>query len=110
MVLLVLCTWGDDFREHSVDLFGDNVAALDLALTLRGRGALTAIARELSWRQARRQWRYRVAHLPAEHNLIADSLSRVADPKGVAYPSAALGAASFRAPPKLKDLWLARPK
>jgi hypothetical protein len=108
-LLLALMTWGDRFVLEPVLVAGDNTAALSGALALKGRGELLAVARELSWRQARRGWRFAVGHLPSEFNVVADALSRTADPKGVEWPSLALAGAAFTAPPKLRDLWLACP-
>ena len=109
-LLLTLVTWGDQFTEESVLVLGDNTGALSDALSLKGRGPLIAIARELSWRQARRGWKFTVGHLPSEHNSVSDALSRVADPKGCEWPALALASAAYRAPPKVCDLWLARPR
>ena len=109
-LLLTLVTWGDQFTEESVLVLGDNTGALSDALSLKGRGPLIAIARELSWRQARRKWKFTVGHLPSEYNVVSDALSRVADPKGCEWPSLALASAVYRAPPKVRDLWLAHPR
>ena len=108
-LFLALMVWGDGFVNESVAVLGDNVGALASALSLRGRGALLAVARELSWRQARRRWSFEVGHLPSEYNNVADALSRVADPTGKPWPSWALGAAEPRKCPKISDLWLACP-
>ena len=108
-LLLALMTWGDRFVHEQVLVAGDNTAALSGALSLKGKGELLAVARELSWRQARRGWRFSVGHLPSEYNMVADALSRTTDPKGADWPSLALAEASFTAPPKLRDLWLACP-
>merc|ERR1712194_273249 len=109
-LLLALCTWGDRFVHERFAVLGDNTAALSSSLALKGRGVLLAVARELSWRQSRRLWAFDVGHLPSEHNEVADALSRTTDPKGCAWPSAALASAVFRKPPRLVDLWLARPR
>ena len=109
-LLLALVTWGDRFVEESVLVVGDNTAALSNALSLKGKGELLAVARELSWRQARRMWQFTVGHLPSEHNLVADALSRTVDPKGCEWPSLALASAVYQKPPRLQDLWLAHPR
>ena len=88
--LLALCTWGDRFVHEKVAVLGDTTAALSSALALKGRGPMLAVARELSWRQARRKWAFDVAHLPSEYNVVADALSRTADPKGCAWPARAV--------------------
>ena len=109
-LLLVLMVWGDRFVKHSLAILGDNTAALQNALSLKGRGPLLAVAREVSWRKARRSWCFEVGHLPSESNTIADCLSRVADPKGKGWPSEALASAAQAAPPRLRDLWIAAPQ
>ena len=109
-LLLSLCTWGDRFVHERVAVLGDNTGALTCALALKGRGVLLAIARELSWRKSRRLWAFDVGHLPSENNEVADALSRVADPKGCAWPSVALASAVDKKPPRLEDLWLAHPR
>ena len=49
---------------------------------------MNAIARELSWRKVAYRWNFRVAHLPAQFNGLADDLSRLyADPPHL-FPSA----------------------
>ena len=108
-LLLSLMVWGDRFTEEALDISGDNTSALSNALSLKGRGAMLAVAREISWRKARRSWNFRVGHLPSEHNGVADALSRAGDPKGKGWPSQALSVAREVKPPKLRDLWLARP-
>ena len=96
---------------HEKDaVLGDNTAALSSALALKGKGVMLAVARELSWRQSRRKWAFDVAHLPSEYNVVADALSRTAAPKGCAWPALALATATYAVPPKLQDLWLARPR
>ena len=75
-VLIALIVWGRRFRAQGLSLLGDNLAALHAALHLCGRKALAKINREISWRRCRLGWRYAAGHLPAELNLVADSLSR----------------------------------
>ena len=108
-LLLALCMWADRFTDDSLAVVGDNTGALSSALKLEGRGPLQAVARELSWRKERRRWSYTVGHLPSEHNVVADALSRLADPKGKAFPSVALASAIPVSPPRLQDLWMAEP-
>ena len=74
--------WAARFAYSGVSLVGDNVAALELALSMRGRRALNRISREIAWRRARAGWRYRVAHWPTELNKSADALSRLCAPAG----------------------------
>ena len=108
-LLLCLLTWGKHFVNESVVLYGDNTAALSGALSLKGKGNLLAVAREIAWRQAKHGWKFETAHLPSEHNQVADALSRIADPKGKAWPGLALAGARAVTPMKLHDLWLACP-
>jgi hypothetical protein len=110
-LLLTLVVWGDKYTDHSLHLLGDNTGSLQNALDLKGRGPLLAVAREISWRQARRKWSFTVGHIPSEHNDVADALSRVADPAGAhGWPRAALAGADAVTPPKLHSLWLAAPR
>ena len=94
---LCLLHWASLFEDLLV--CGDNTASLSMAMSLKCKGVEVAIARELAWRRARFGWTYAVAHLPAEANVLADTLSRVADPnrpKLVSQPSALLGAAEVK--------------
>ena len=82
------------------------MASLEAALHMKGRNALSKIGRELSWRRARDGWRYVVGHLPAERNLLADSLSRLTAPSADAKPLPdELGSASRVEPPMIDTLW-----
>ena len=77
-----------------------------------GRSVMAAVAREIAWRQQRRGWAFRVGHIPAERNTIADALSRLHDTPALPFPAAALRGASERRAPRIGDLWrtLAFPK
>jgi len=105
-VLLALCEWGDSFRAEVLTVAGDNVPALEGALNLRGKGLLNHITREIAWRRARRRWEYAVSHLPAEHNMTADALSRLAAPDRAELPTELAGARQIGAPAIL-DLFVA---
>ena len=59
---------------------GDNVAALQEALSLKGRGANAALSQALSILVVARTLHLVAAHLPSEANVAADSLSRQAEP------------------------------
>ena len=74
---------------------GDNTASLEMARSLKCSGKEVVIAREIAWRMARYDWKFAVAHLPSESNVVADSLSRIADPGFVftGLPSTCEGAA-----------------
>jgi hypothetical protein len=71
--------------EH-VAVLGDNTAALQSALDLKGKGPLLAAARELSWRQSLYEWSFSVGHLPSEANTVADALSRLHSPEPAQFP------------------------
>ena len=101
---LAACRWCPLF-DHIL-LCGDNTASLNLALSQKSRGLNSFVGRELAWRKARYDWRYAVAHLPAEANALADRLSRLADPnlpKLATLPSALIGAAEVM--PHLDRFW-----
>ena len=110
MVMLLICLilWGDDFVAEDLLVVGDSTSALQNALDLKGKGIMAAVAREISWRQARAGWRFVVGHIPAERNTVPDALSRVFEPHDVPpFPHEAVGLAHFREPPCVQDLWKA---
>jgi len=82
IILLALDLWACRFRETGVAVLGDNIAALNGALSLKGKSELNRITRELAWRKVRHGWRYACGHLPSEHNDTADCLSRLTAPEG----------------------------
>ena len=85
--------------------FGDNVASLQMALRGKAKGAEGALARELFVLKARFNWRFAVAHLPSENNVLADALSRIAQPGRPSSPPAeVLGAAEVPVP-HLASIW-----
>jgi hypothetical protein len=90
VILLALDLWGDQFSSCGVAIMGDNLAALNGAISLKGKSELSRITREISWRKVRRRWRYACGHLPAEANEVADALSRLTAPAGnrKIFPSA----------------------
>ena len=108
-LLMALVTWGSKFRDSSVAVLGDNTGALQTALSLTGRMPNLAVAREIAWRRVRCGWVFEVGHLPSEHNLVADALSRVADPSPPPWPAWELSAATWAKPPVLQHLWRALP-
>ena len=105
-LLVSLILWGRRHRAGGLALLGDNLASLESALHLRGRGVLSRIARELSWRRAREGWRYVVGHLPTERNKLADALSRLAAP-AVEHRSLPpeLKAARAQDAPEIASIW-----
>ena len=85
---------------------GDNVAALQLALSGRARGAMGKLARELFLRKAKNGWFYGVSHLPSEENKLADFCSRLSQPgHDTGCPAALIGAAEVHFP-KLSEFWM----
>ncbi len=108
-LLMCLVAWGPRFRSSSLAILGDNTGALQTALSLTGRMPNLAVACEIAWRQVRGKWCFEVGHLPSEVNCTADALSRVADWDPPAWPAVDLGAAAWKKPPRLQDLWRALP-
>ena len=106
-LFLSLAVWGARFSSTGIGILGDNIGALADALSLKGRGGLAKIGRELSWRKVRYAWRFAVAHLPSEANGLADSLSRTAAPGGSEwkpFPTELKGLP--RKDPPLNNLWV----
>jgi len=100
-----LVLWGDQFCHEALQVVGDNVGALNNALSLKGSGPMLAISRELAWRRARRQWRYVVGHIATESNDVPDKLSRHFDPRPAPFPAAALAQAVHREFLDVSTLW-----
>ena len=105
-IFYCLLLWGRSHRGHGLVLLGDNLAALESALNLRGKGALAKIGREVAWRRARDGWRYVAVHLPTKRNRVADALSRLAAPgrEKKEWPTE-LAYANQRALPEHASLW-----
>ena len=74
MVVLALELWCVD--STPVTLYGDNTAALQAALSLKGRGPQLKLVQALAVLRSARTLDLEVAHLPTEANLAADALSR----------------------------------
>ena len=106
-LFLVLMTYGEHHRGTGIVILGDNVASLDLALTLKGQKTLGKISREISWRRVRLGWRYLCGHLPSEQNGTADKLSRLHVDKAIREFPAELAHASCLQPPCLAACWTA---
>ena len=107
VVLLGLMIWGEEHKGTGLAILGDNLAALGGALSMKGRGSLTTVTRELSWRRVRLAWKYAAGHLPSEHNILADALSRQHCPESSErkpFPPELLSL-TRRAAPDLKDVW-----
>ena len=80
VMILALELWGQTL--HPTVVLGDSTAALQEALSLRGKGLQEDVAQALSVLVVSRSLSISVGHLPAEANLEADTLSRLAEPKG----------------------------
>ena len=108
-LFLCLVLWASD-GDATLAILGDNVSALQAALTLRCRGSMLRVAREIAWRKARFRWSFSVGHLPKESNRLADALSRQAAgcPEAVLFPGQALSGAVQVVAPKVRDLWYIR--
>ena len=59
---------------------GDNVAALQEAINMRGKGPQEALAQALAVLRGARSLQLAVGHLPSESNTLADCLSRLFAP------------------------------
>ena len=99
-LLLALITWRQHAAQSVLFVWGDNIAALQDAISLKGRGHMLTIARELSWRQARWPLHFDVAHLPKDLNVAADALSRLA-----AVPVSSLPTELLHVPRVPADSW-----
>ena len=86
--------------------FGDNTASLQLALSGKAKRELGHIARELFVRKSREDWQFSVAHLPSEHNVVADALSRMAEPGRTSTPPVELEGAAEVHIPQPASLWV----
>ena len=71
---------------RSVAVVGDNVGALTVAVSRRGRGDLGKVCREVALRQARSGLHVAAGHLPSELNTWADALSRLSSPQPSQIP------------------------
>ena len=108
VLLTCLIIWGANFTTEAVAVLGDNTAALQDALDLKGNNQLLAVARELAWRKGRHFWAFELGHLPSEKNVVADALSRLHDSPPSAFPKQALKGARRRDCPDLRKIWKAR--
>ena len=105
-LLLVLMVFGAENRGAGLAILGDNLASLELALTMKGKMMLGRVSRELSWRRIRFGWHYACGHLPAERNLCADALSRVSAPSANAKAvPPEVASARRRLVPRVAALW-----
>lgn len=88
-------------RKHGALIRGDNLGALNVALSLNFTGpAMNCIAHEFIWRRFAKGWQYKLKHLPAELNDEVDALSRLMAWPQREFPIAALQGATFVKPAK----------
>ena len=85
-VLAAVALWCQPGQRTSVAVVGDNIAALTVAVSRRGRGDLGRLCRELALVQAHRSLSIAVGHLASELNTWADSLSRLSAPSPSTIP------------------------
>ena len=85
-VLSAMALWSGPGQETEIAIVGDNLAALTVAVSRRGRGDLGRICRELALRQARHGLVISVGHLASKLNTWADTLSRLAAPAPAEVP------------------------
>jgi hypothetical protein len=104
-LLLTLLKWGSQFGQQSVAILGDNTGSLTAALSLKAKGSMAAVAREIAWRRERSRWHFEVGHVPSELNTVADALSRQFEAKPAPWPTAALRGALQVEQPDCTDLW-----
>jgi len=106
-ILLTLIIFATRFRDTGLAILSDNIAAVNGAITLKGKNNLTIVTRELAWRKVRYGWRFAAAHLPAEMNTLADALSRLSAPSGSdrkCFPQA-LATCVKQPAPDPEDVW-----
>ena len=84
--LAAIRTWCGPGQLRSAAVVGDNLAALTVAVSHRGRGDLGRVCRELALFQARWGIHLAVGHLPSELNTWADTLSRQFAPEAPQIP------------------------
>ena len=85
--LAAVVAWCAGGRRSSIAVVGDNIAALTVAVSQRGRGDLGRICRELALVQARLGLTIAVGHLATELNTWADALSRLTAPEPSEVPA-----------------------
>ena len=78
VLVIAVELWGDGTRPAAV--LGDNVEALQEALSRKGKGELAPLSQALSVLLVARSLRLSAGHLPSEANEPADTLSHQAEP------------------------------
>ena len=86
VALSALEKWCCQGLLRDLALVGDNLAALSVAVSLRGKGDLAQVCREVSIRQGWFSLHLAVGHLPTELNDWADALSRLGAPTPAEIP------------------------
>ena len=81
VLILAVELWAEGVRPTIV--LGDNTAALQEALSLKGKGVHAPLSQALSVLMIARSLRLTAGHLPSEANDAADTLSRQAEPDNV---------------------------
>ena len=85
-VLAAVALWCQPGHRSEVAVVGDNVGALTVAVSRRGRGDLGRLCRELALLQARLSLTIAVGHLATKLNTWADALSRLSSPDPAEVP------------------------
>ena len=109
-ILLCIEAWGDRFTTEHLEIVGDNTAALQDALELKGRGPMLALSREIELRRAQRGCAFVVGHIPTENNTLPDALSRLFAPERAPFPSRELQGVQQVGVRLLEALWFASPR
>ena len=109
-LFMVAVTFDQELSSTGALIRGDNLGALNDALSLDSTGAgMNSIARELGWRRIVRKWQYSLKHPPAQLNEEADALSRLKAVPPRTFPETALGSVTFVTPPAQdSQLWWVR--
>ena len=81
VLVLAVELWG--LSGHPTVILGDNVAALQLALDLKGKDGQASLAQALAVLVVSCTLHLTVGHLPSEANEAADTLSRQAEPGNI---------------------------
>ncbi len=98
-VLAALEIWCGPGGLKSAAVVGDNIGALTVAVSRRGRGDLGRICRELALRQAASGLELAVGHLPSHLNTWSDALSRLSSPTPATWPAALVDLSCRTLPP-----------
>ena len=106
--LSAVSLWCPTGGRSTIAVVGDNIAALTVAVSRRGRGDLGRICRELALLQARRGLTIAVGHIATKLNTWADALSRLSAPEPAEVP-AELATLPRRTWPNLETLFRVRP-